>query len=68
MCRYTYIDITLLIIDKVFKSWQVCDCLAKWLIMLGFIDLRQSRVVRCSNVDPVYFVAGVAYPKSHDYL
>ena len=33
-----------------FKSWQVCDWLAKWLIMFGFMDLRRPRVVRRSNV------------------
>ena len=26
--------------NLIFKSWQVCDWLAKWLIMLGFMDLR----------------------------
>ena len=39
---------------KFFKSWQVCDWLAKWLKMLGFIDLRQPRVVRHSNVGLVW--------------
>ena len=35
-----------------FKSWQwqVCDWLAKWLIILGFMDLRWPRVYRRSNV------------------
>ena len=32
------------------KSWQVCDWLAKWLIMLGFMDLRWLRVFRHSDV------------------
>ena len=35
------------------KSWQVCDWLAKWLIMSGYMDLRQLRVYRCSNVSLV---------------
>ena len=38
---------------KFFKSWQVCDWLAKWLIMLGFMDLRWPRVARRSNVSLV---------------
>ena len=29
---------------KIFKSWQVCDWLAKWIIMLQFMDLRWPRV------------------------
>ena len=29
---------------KIFESWQVCDWLAKWIIMLQFIDLRWPRV------------------------
>ena len=29
---------------EIFKSWQVCDWLAKWLIVLGFRDLRWPRV------------------------
>ena len=37
-------------LKKFFKSWQVCDWLPKWLIMLGFMDLRQPRRVRRSNV------------------
>ena len=28
----------------IFKSWQVCDWFTKWLIMLGFMDLRWPRV------------------------
>ena len=39
---------------KIFKSWQVCDWLAKWLIVLGFMDLRWPRVYRRSNVGLVY--------------
>ena len=39
-----------------FKSLQVCDWLAKCLIMLGFMDLRRPRVVRHSNVGLVLFV------------
>ena len=35
---------------KIFKSWQVCDWLAKWIIMLRFMDLRWPRVFRRSNV------------------
>ena len=34
----------------IFKSVQVCDWLAKWLIMLGFMDLRQPRRFLRSNV------------------
>ena len=33
-----------------FKSSQVCDWLAKWLIMLGFMDRRRLRVVWHSNI------------------
>ena len=42
-------------LKKFFKSWQVCDWLANWLIMLGFVDLRHLRVVRRSNVGLVLF-------------
>ena len=35
---------------KIFKSWQVCDWLAEWIIMLRFMDLRWPRVFRRSNV------------------
>ena len=35
---------------KIFKSWQVCYWLAKWIIMLRFKDLRWPRVFRHSNV------------------
>ena len=34
---------------KIFKSWQDCDWLAKWIIMLWFMDLRWPRVCRRSN-------------------
>ena len=35
---------------KIIKSWQVCDWLAKWIIMLQFMDLRWPRVFQRSNV------------------
>ena len=35
---------------KIFKSWQVCDWLAKWMTMLRFMDLSWPRVYRRSNV------------------
>ena len=35
---------------KVFKNWQVYDWRTKWLIMLGYMDLRRPRVYRRSNV------------------
>ena len=38
----------------IFKSWQVCNWLAKWITMLRFMDLRWSRVFRRSNVGLVY--------------
>ena len=38
------------------KSWQVCDWLAKWLIMSGYMDLRRPRVYRRSNVGLVDYV------------
>ena len=45
---------------KIFKSWQVCDWLAKWIIMLRFMDLRWPRVFRRSNVGLVYtYVLGL---------
>ena len=34
---------------KILESWQVCDWLAKWIIMLRFMDLRWPRVFRRSN-------------------
>ena len=39
---------------KIFKSCQVCDWLAKWIIMLRFMDLRWPRVFRRSSVGLVY--------------
>ena len=39
---------------KIFKSWQVCDWLAKWITMLRFMDVRWPRVFRHSNVDLVF--------------
>ena len=39
---------------KIFKSWQVCDWLAKWISMLGFMDLRWPRVFRRSSVGLVF--------------
>ena len=41
-----------------FKRMQVCDKLAKWLIMLGFMDLRWPRVARRSNAALVLFYLG----------
>ena len=41
---------------KIFKSWQVWDWLAKWIIMLRFIDLRWPRVFRRYNVGLVLFI------------
>ena len=38
------------IFKKKIKSWQVCDWLAKWLIMSGYMDLRRPRVYRSSNI------------------
>ena len=35
---------------KIFKSWQVFDWLAKWIILLGFMDLRWPRVFRRFSV------------------
>ena len=48
---------------KIFKSWQVCDWLAKWLIVLGFMDLRWPRVYRRSNVGLVGNTTMVNYLK-----
>ena len=42
---------------KIFKSWQVCDWLAKWLIMSGYMDLRRPRVCRVPNVGLVDYVS-----------
>ena len=56
-CDYTTFQVIFSMLKKeFFKSWQVCDWLAKWLIMLGFMDLRRPRVVRCSNVSLVISV------------
>ena len=41
---------------KIFKSWQVWDWLAKWIIMLRFMDLRWPRVFRRSDVGHVSLV------------
>ena len=41
---------------KIFKSWQVCDWFAKWIIMLRFMNLRWQRVFRRSNVGLVIVV------------
>ena len=35
---------------KILKSWRVYDWLAKWIIMLRFMDLSWPRVFRRSNV------------------
>ena len=40
----------------IFKDWQVCDWLAKWIIMLGFMDVGWPRVFRRSNVGLVLFL------------
>ena len=44
-----------------FKSWQVCDWLAKWLTagVLGFMDLRWPWVYRRSNVGLVLKMLGL---------
>ena len=42
---------------KIFKSWQVSDWLAKWIIMVQFMDLRWPRVFRRSNVGLVPLTA-----------
>ena len=44
---------------KNFKSWQVCDWLVKWIIMLRFMDLRWPRVFRCSNIGLVNDMIGL---------
>ena len=51
---------------KIFKSWQVCDWLAKWMIMLRFMDLRWPRVYRRSNVGLVKLSEDIYYPKISD--
>ena len=47
-----------------FKSSQVCDWLAKWLIMLSFMDLRWPGVVRRSNVGLVTYLLLSVYESS----
>ena len=42
---------------KIFKSWQVCDWLGKWIIMLPFMDLRWPRVFGRSSHGLVFFCA-----------
>ena len=37
---------------------------AKWLIMLGFLDLRRPRVARRSNVGLVFIIVFVLYPSN----
>ena len=41
---------------KKIKSCQVCDWLAEWLIMSGYMDLRRPRVYRRSNVGLVTYM------------
>ena len=48
--KITRKDATYRDLVKIFKSWQVCDWLAKWIIMLRFMNLRWPRVFRRSNV------------------
>ena len=36
--------------SSILKSCQVCDGLAKWLIMLEFMDLRKLRVAWSYNI------------------
>ena len=52
------IDCTTFQFFKIFKSWQVYDWLAKWMIMLRFMDLRWPRVYRRSNVGLVPAAVG----------
>ena len=40
----------------IFKSWQVCNWLAKWLIMLGFMDIKQPRISWHSNISLVDYI------------
>ena len=51
---------------KIFKSWQVCDWLAKWIILLGFMDLRWPRVFRRFSVGLVKLGKDIYYPKISD--
>ena len=41
---------------KIFKSCRVCDWMAKWIIMLRFMDLIWPRVFRRSNVGLVFII------------
>ena len=50
---------------RIFKSWQVCNWLAKWIIMLWFMDLRWPRVFRRSNVGLVYIIH-LLFSKDHN--
>ena len=50
----------------IFKSWQVCDWLGKWLIMLGFMDLRQLRVAQHSKVGLVYCLGHTGFPRTRE--
>ena len=50
---------------EIFKSWQVCDWPAKWLIVFGFMDLRWPRVYRRSNVGLVYVCCSYLFPFKH---
>ena len=52
-------------LKKKFKSWQVYDWLAKWLIMSGYMDLRRPRVYRRSNVGLVHICTSYQ-PSSED--
>ena len=46
---------------RFYKTLQVFDWLAKWLIMSGYIDLRRPRDCRRSNVDLVLFIKQYTY-------
>ena len=50
---------------KIFKSWQVCDWLAKWIIMLQLMDLRWPRVFRRSNVGLVPYKFGKIWTEAN---
>ena len=50
----------------IFKSRQVCDWLGKWLIMLGFMDLRQLRVAQHSKVGLVYCLGHTGFPRTQE--
>ena len=49
-CTTFHNFISMLKKKKKIKSWQVCDWLAKWFMMSGYMDLRRPRVYRRSNV------------------